>query len=82
MMNGQQEQVSINLGDISTMVQVIDAVSRRGGFAGEELAGVGMLRNKLVAYVNQNAPQPQEGAGDAPVDVAMPVEGELADKVQ
>lgn len=78
----QQQQVNITLADISTMVQVIDAVSRRGGFEGQELAGVGMLRNKLVAYVNQNAPQQPEGAGDAEVPVEMPLEGELADKVQ
>jgi len=78
----QQQQVNITLADISTMVQVIDAVSRRGGFEGQELAGVGMLRNKLVAYVNQNAPQQPEGAGDAAVPVEMPMEGELADKVQ
>ena len=78
----QQQQVNITLADISTMVQVIDAVSRRGGFEGQELAGVGMLRNKLVAYVNQNAPQQPEGAGDAEVPVEMPMEGELADKVQ
>jgi butyrate kinase len=78
----QQQQVTVTLADISTMVQVIDAVSRRGGFEGQELAGVGMLRNKLVAYVNQNAPQQPEGVGDAEVPVEMPIEGELADKVQ
>lgn len=77
----QQQQVTITLGDISTMVQVIDAVSRRGGFEGQELAGVGMLRNKMVAYVNQNAPRQDENAGAAEVPVAMPMEGELADKV-
>lgn len=73
----QQQEVNITLSDISTMVQVIDAVSRRGGFEGQELAGVGMLRNKLVAYVNQNAPQQQ--VEDAEVEV---LEGDLADKVQ
>lgn len=82
MQAGQQQPVTLTLSDVSTMVQVIDAVSRRGGFEGQELAGVGMLRNKLVAFVNQNAPQQPEGAGDAPVDVEMPVEGELMDKVQ
>jgi len=78
----QQQQVTLTLGDVSTMIQVVDMVSRRGGFEGQELAGVGMLRNKLVAFVNQNAPQQPEGVGDTPVNVEMPIEGELADKVQ
>ena len=45
----QQEPVSISLQDIATVVQLIDVVSRRGGIEGRELAGVGMLRNKLEA---------------------------------
>lgn len=83
-MQGQQ-QVQLTLADISTVVNVIDAVSRRGGFEGQELAGVGTLRNKLVAYVNQRAPQPPEGAMAAEADIETPAEpltGELADKVQ
>jgi hypothetical protein len=81
----QQEQVTIQLGDIATLVQVIDVVSQRGGFQGQELAGVGMLRNKLEMFVRQNSPE-QEGeaaraAGAAPVDVDVPPEGPLADKL-
>jgi hypothetical protein len=84
-MNEQQEQVTIQLGDIATLVQVIDVVSQRGGFQGQELAGVGMLRNKLEMFVRQNSPE-QDGeamkeAGAAPVDVDVPPEGPLADKV-
>lgn len=79
MQQGQQ-QVNLTLTDISTVVNVIDTVSRRGGFEGQELAGVGMLRNKLVAYVNQRTPLPDR---DAEADVEAPVlSGELADKVQ
>ena len=80
----QQEQVTIQLGDIATLVQVIDVVSQRGGFQGQELAGVGMLRNKREMFVRQNSPE-QEGdaqsAGAAPVDVDVPPEGPLADKL-
>lgn len=52
MQNGQQgqqqeQEAVITLGDISTLLQIIDVVSTRGGFQGQELAGVGMLRNKL-----------------------------------
>jgi hypothetical protein len=77
----QQEEVVINMNDLSTVLQLIDVVSTRGGFQGNELAGVGMLRNKLEAYLRQNMPQQEAPAGaDSAVDVAMPT-GELADKL-
>ncbi len=81
--NGQQEQpVSITLGDLSTLLQIIDVCSQRGGFQGQELAGVGMLRNKVETYLRQNAPQQQDSSvAEQGVDVQMPAEGELADKV-
>ena len=78
----QEEQVVIHMNDLSTILQLIDVVSTRGGFQGQELAGVGMLRNKLEAYLRQNMPQQEAPAGaDGEVDVAAPVGGELADKV-
>jgi hypothetical protein len=82
-MQQQQEPVSIALGDIATMVQVIDVVSQRGGFQGQEMAGVGMLRNKLAAFVQQNAPEQQDDSAAAAqeVDVDVPPEGPLADKL-
>ena len=83
--NGQQNEqpVSITLGDLSTLLQIIDVCSQRGGFQGQELAGVGMLRNTVETYLRQNAPQPQQDNSVAAqgVDVQMPAEGELADKV-
>jgi len=82
---GQQEQqeVTITLGDISTVLQIIDVVSQRGGFQGQELAGVGMLRNKLEAFLRQKAPQPEQGLGDqdAAVDTSVTEGAPLADKV-
>jgi len=74
----EEEKVSINLNDISTVLQLIDVVSTRGGFQGQELAGVGMLRNKLEAYLRQNSPQQQGPDGDTEIAVEA---GELADKV-
>jgi len=82
---GQQEQqeVTITLGDISTVLQIIDVVSQRGGFQGQELAGVGMLRNKLEAFLRQKGPQQPEGLGDedAGVDTSATEGAPLADKV-
>lgn len=83
---GQQEEkeVVINIGDLSTLMQVIDVVSTRGGFQGQELAGIGMLRNKLEAYLRQNTPQQQQGdssVAEKEVGVDTAGAGELASKV-
>jgi len=79
----QQEPVSISLQDIATVVQLIDVVSRRGGIEGRELAGIGMLRNKLETFLQQNAPQGEAPEGgmppEAPADI--PADAPLADKV-
>lgn len=85
-MNGQfqqqqEQKVNINLGDLSTVLQLIDVVSTRGGFQGNELAGVGMLRNKIETFLRQNAPQQDPNVANEEVDVAMPAQGPLADKV-
>ena len=83
---GQQEQepVVINIGDLSTLLQVIDVVSTRGGFQGQELAGIGMLRNKLEAYLKQNTPQQGQGdssVGEQAVGVDTAGAGELSGKL-
>ena len=77
----QEQKVTIQLGDLSTILQLIDVVSTRGGFQGNELAGVGMLRNKIETFLRQNAPQQDQGVAEQEVDVATPAQGPLADKV-
>jgi hypothetical protein len=42
-------QLTIN--DIAAALQVIDIVTARGAFRGEELSQVGMLRDKFAAFV-------------------------------
>ena len=81
----EQEPVQISLQDIATVVQMIDVVSRRGGIEGNEMAGVGMLRNKLEIFLRQNAPKDGEKPqGNMPVEApaAVPADAPLADKVQ
>jgi hypothetical protein len=80
----EMEPVQLSLQDIATVVQMIDVVSRRGGFAGNELAGVGMLRNKMEMFLQQNAPQGQTPEGMMPTDAPanIPQDAPLADKVQ
>lgn len=50
--------MDITNNDIADIVRIIDACSSRGAFRGEELAGVGTLRNKLVSYL-QTVTQPE-----------------------
>ena len=47
---------SITLGDMATMVQLIDLCSKRGAFEGPELEVVGGLRSRVVAFVEANKP--------------------------
>lgn len=58
----------LTLGDIATVVQIIDLCSKRGGFEGQELEAVGGLRSRVVKFLEAN--QPKEGEapeGDVPV---------------
>jgi hypothetical protein len=62
------EPVQLGLQDIATMVQVIDIVSRRGGFEGQELEAIGGLRNRIVAFLNAAAPKDgKQPEGTVPV---------------
>ena len=82
----QQQQVTLTFGDLASVVQLIDVVSRRGAIQGNELAGVGALRNKLETYLGQNGviteqgQLDQEAAGQA-VEAQSAPAGELGDRV-
>jgi hypothetical protein len=81
----KQEPVQIALQDIATVVQMIDVVSRRGAFEGNEMAGVGMLRNKLEVFLRQNAPQGEAPQGQMPSPEApanVPADAPMANKVK
>jgi hypothetical protein len=48
---------TIDINDLVSVVQLIDIVSTRGAFRGEELATVGAMRNKFSEIVkSQQAP--------------------------
>jgi hypothetical protein len=77
----KQQPVQITLQDIATVVQMIDVVSRRGAFEGNEMAGLGMLRNKLEMFLRQNQPQGEPAPqGEMPANV--PPSAPMADKVK
>ena len=50
--------VGLNVQDIINVVKIIDVVSGRGAVKGEELSSVGTVRDRLVAFINANVPQP------------------------
>jgi hypothetical protein len=64
---GEAEAVQLSLQDISTMVQIIDLCSKRGGFEGPELEAVGGLRNRVVTFLNKASEGQEQPVGDVPV---------------
>tara|TARA_R100001509_G_scaffold148921_1_gene107045 strand:- start:175 stop:450 length:276 start_codon:yes stop_codon:yes gene_type:complete len=74
----QTEGVQLGLNDIATMVQIIDLVSRRGGFEGPELEAVGGLRSRVVAFLQAA----QEAQGQEDVQGDLPVEDGDAEEVE
>jgi hypothetical protein len=56
----QPEAPQLSLHDIASTIRIIDVVSKRGAFEGGEMADVGAVRNRLVAFLE--ATQPAEEA--------------------
>ena len=52
-----ESNVNISLNDIVSIVSLIDIVSSRGAFKGQELTTVGTIRDKLALFVEQNKPK-------------------------
>lgn len=53
-MKQAQDKIEITINDYKTMLGVIDIASSRGAFRANELAGVGILHNRLLTYIQQN----------------------------
>ena len=58
----------VTVQDLAGVVSIIDVCSARGAFKGEELAGVGRLRETFLAEVRE-----QQGDAEAPAAVETPV---------
>jgi hypothetical protein len=52
----EETTVQLSLNDFALVIKIIDACSERGAFKGNELATIGQLREKFVAFVNANTP--------------------------
>ena len=50
----RQQEIEITITDHKQMCGIIDVASTRGAFRANELAGVGILHNKLSEYIKQN----------------------------
>ena len=78
----ETEQVQLSLQDISTMVQIIDLCSKRGGFEGPELEAVGGLRNRVVTFLNaatkDGESTPEGSVPESEVMTDEPVESDSA----
>jgi len=55
-----QNQVSLGIADLASVVQIIDVCSQRGAFQGSELEAVGALRGRIQQFVKANAPEEEE----------------------
>lgn len=53
----ENTQNNITLQDLGLVVQIIDTCTKRGAFEGVELSSVGMLRDKVEAFVRAHVPQ-------------------------
>ena len=64
----QPDPMALSIGDLKGLASIIDVASTRGSFKAAELAGVGLLYNKLQAFLAKVAPQEQtaEGKAEAP----------------
>ena len=62
------EVKNISIQDIAGVISIIDVCSQRGAFRGEELAGVGRLRESFLAEVREQQPDQAPAVPDA-VDV-------------
>ena len=61
-------QVSLGIGDLASVVQIIDVCSQRGAFQGSELEAVGALRGRVQQFVKANSPEEEEGESGVAAD--------------
>jgi len=64
----------VTVQDLAGVVSIIDVCSARGAFKGEELSGVGRLRETFLAEVKE-----QQGDAVAPEAIDTPVQTEEED---
>lgn len=61
----QQPEQQLSIGDLKNLATVIDVASTRGAFRANEMAMVGMVYNKLQAFLAKVAPAEDKKPADA-----------------
>jgi len=69
----------LTIQDLAGVVSIIDVCSARGAFKGEELAGVGRLRESFLAEVKEQQPEQATAPQGVDVPVAETAEEESSD---
>jgi hypothetical protein len=59
----QPDPLALSIGDLKNLSTIIDVASTRGAFKANEMAGVGMLYNKLQAFLAKVAPEQKPDGG-------------------
>jgi len=58
--------MELTINDINSALQIIDVVTSRGAFRGEELTQVGVLRDKFAAFIKAAQDAQGEAVEDTP----------------
>ena len=69
----------LTIQELAGVVSIIDVCSARGAFKGEELAGVGRLRESFLAEVKEQQPEQATAPEGVEVPVAETTEEESSD---
>ena len=78
------EAPQLNIGDLMSIIKIIDACSERGAFKGNEMGSVGAVRDRIAAFAEANQPveEPQENdnedLGDTD-DGVTPIDTDVSD---
>lgn len=63
-----EAQVNLNLADLKAFCQIVEACTQRGAFRAEEMAAVGALYNKTMAFLKQSGVPSEPEAPQEPVE--------------
>lgn len=63
----EQQQETLGINDLKLMAQIIKVVSTRGAIQAEEMAAVGILYTKLIAFIKSATPD-ESAEGEATAD--------------
>lgn len=66
--------MELTINDLAAVVQIIDIVSARGAFRGDELSQVGALRDKYAAFIKAAQEAQAAEAPAESVDTEAPSE--------